>query len=279
MYDTFEPFKQLDIQEFNFKPNRFEIWKGGKMIDSGITNDVIRATECETENGNGALITVNDSELFQLISHENYFDVFMTSKDRLQLVKVPSSGNGDENMGITMFKMTVGATRSHTDFQDNEPYCCNLFLKEGKIDKITFSFSNPEKLIEFYSDDSSNSNSELEFVFNSSDHIRYENGIKVSGPHGGAPRAIKVEPNINGGEGSTVTLYNTDGGQANVQMAPKQMKIKQADENKTELIGFGSDSMGFSFTDYGLTVFHSNGKITKCILHMFDRNVDIEYLE
>lgn len=279
MYDSFEPFKQLDIQEFNFKPNRFEIWESGQMVNSGETNQIISATEKQTENGKGALITINDSNLFQHISQTNDFDIFMTSKDRLQLVKVPSSGNGDENMGISMFKMTIGATREHTDFNSNEPYCCNLFLQDGRIAKITFSFSTPEKLIEFYSDGESNNDSDLEFVFRSSDHIRYENGIKVSGPHGGAPRAIKVESNINGGEGYTVTLFNIDGEQASVQMAPKQMKLKQADNNKIELIGFGSDSMGASFADYGLTVFHSNGKITKCILHMFDRNIDIEYLE
>lgn len=36
----------------------------------------------------------------------------------------------------------------------------------------------------------------LNFIFKSSDHLRYENGEHVSGPHGGARRAVKVEPNI-----------------------------------------------------------------------------------
>ena len=35
-------------------------------------------------------------------------------------------------------------------------------------------------------------NPDLNFVFNSPDHLRYENSIHVSGPHGGAPRAVKV---------------------------------------------------------------------------------------
>jgi hypothetical protein len=55
-----------------------------------------------------------------------------------------------ENMGISMFKMTIGATRDSKHFERNEPYCCNIFLQNGTIAKITFSFSNPEKLIEFY---------------------------------------------------------------------------------------------------------------------------------
>lgn len=123
----------------------------------------------------------------------------------------------------------------------------------------------------------------LNFVFKSSDHLRYENGKHVSGPHGGAGRAVKVEPNISGGEGYTVTLYNLDGNhpvwQNNVQMAPKQMKVIQRDNNKIILRGYGHDAMGASFADYGLTINLKNGEIHNCILHMYDRGVDIEYLK
>lgn len=122
----------------------------------------------------------------------------------------------------------------------------------------------------------------LDFVFKSSDHLRYENGNHVSGPHGGAGRAVKVEPNISGGEGLTVTLYNLDGNhpvwQNNVQMAPKQMKIIKETNNKIVLRGYGHDAMGASFSDYGLTINLKNGELYNCILHMHDRGVDIEYL-
>lgn len=124
---------------------------------------------------------------------------------------------------------------------------------------------------------------ELNFIFKSSDHLRYENGIHVSGPHGGARRAVKVEPNISGGSGVTVTLYNLDGNhplwQNNVQMAPKQMKIIEQTTEKIILRGYGYDSMGASFADYGLTINFKNSEIENCILHMHDRKVDIEYLK
>lgn len=127
-------------------------------------------------------------------------------------------------------------------------------------------------------DNNQNEELELDFVFHSSDHLRYENGIHTSGPHGGAPRAIKVEANISGNEGYTVTMFNTDGGQANVQMAPKQMRLVGLDNEKIQLEGYGNDNFGASFADYGLTIYHNEGNIEKCILHMYDRNVDIEYL-
>lgn len=123
---------------------------------------------------------------------------------------------------------------------------------------------------------------ELNFTFKSSDHLRYENGILVSGPHGGAGRAVKVEPNINGGQGVTVTLYNLDGNhpiwQNNVQMAPKQMKVIESTNDKIVLRGYGQDVMGASFADYGLTINLKNRQVYNCILHMHDRGIDIEYL-
>lgn len=117
----------------------------------------------------------------------------------------------------------------------------------------------------------------LTFVFNSTDHIRYENGLHVSGPHGGAPRAIKVEPNISGAKGYTVTIYNTDE-QYVIQMAPKQMEIISNNPDQVILRGYGFDHFGSPFADYGLTINYVNNKIDSCILHMLDRNVDIKYL-
>ena len=48
--------------------------------------------------------------------------------------------------------MTIGATREHYDFGTNEPYVCSIFLVNQKIAKVTFSFVDPDKLIEFFDD-------------------------------------------------------------------------------------------------------------------------------
>jgi len=119
---------------------------------------------------------------------------------------------------------------------------------------------------------------ELDFVFHSSDHLRHENGEHISGPHGGAPRAVQVQKNITGGKGYTVTVLTTDGDQAKIQLAPKQMKLVSYEDDKIILTGFGSGAFGHSFKDYGLSIYHSNGRIEKCVMHWHDRNIDIEYL-
>jgi hypothetical protein len=135
----------------------------------------------------------------------------------------------------------------------------------------------------------------LDFVLKSPDHLRYENGKHVSGPHGGAGRAVKVEPNVNGcegydiesGDGYIVTVFNLDGNhplwQNNVQMTPKPMRIISQSSDKIILRGYPTRAMSpfgwvdFNGSDYGLTINFKNGQLENCILHMHDRNVDIEY--
>lgn len=135
----------------------------------------------------------------------------------------------------------------------------------------------------------------LDFVFNSSDHIRYQNGIHVAGPHGGANRAIKVEPNINGcsgynivsGDGYIVTIYNLDGmhpvWQNNVQMSPKPMRIISQSADKIVLRGYPLQAMSpfgwidFNGQDYGLTIFLKKNKLINvsctCIIEMLKLNI------
>ena len=121
----------------------------------------------------------------------------------------------------------------------------------------------------------------IEFV--SSDHIRYEQGRNVSGNNPGCMRGLKIENNIDGKEGYTVTLHNLDGPHPvwgnNVQMAPKQMRVIRTEGSEVELRGFGTGQMGVSFSDYGLTLHFSGSEVEKAMLHLHDRNVDIEYLK
>ena len=120
-------------------------------------------------------------------------------------------------------------------------------------------------------------------LFDSTDHVRYMNGKDISGHNYGCNRQVKIQNNIDGGVGYTVTIYNLDGIHPlwgnNVQMAPKQMKIIDSQGGVVSLRGFGCDTMGNSFSDYGIDVYLSNNEIEKIVLKMFDRNVEIEYLK
>lgn len=119
--------------------------------------------------------------------------------------------------------------------------------------------------------------------FDSSDHIRYVNGIDVSGHNYGCNRQVEIQKNVEGREGYTVTIYNLDGIHPlwgnNVQMAPKQMKICSVSSDTISLRGFGYDVVGSAFSDYGIDVHFVNKEIERIVLKIFDRNIELEYLK
>ena len=129
-------------------------------------------------------------------------------------------------------------------------------------------------------------------VFDSSDHVRFQNGQDVSGHNFNCHRRFVIEKNIEGDEGYTVTLYNLDGvhplWQNNIQMAPKKMKIIKIHDNVVEMQGYGYDKNALaigvpiqaaSFSNYGLFVMFDQENISSVQLNMFDRNVSIVYLK
>ncbi len=150
MFDRFDPFQKLRKEDFSFQPIRYETWIGGKMVSSGKTNFAISAKVVK-QNGNEQVdVTFFDTDLNHELASSNTFDDYRTSTDRKQLLIIPEETNV-ENMAINMCKLLTGVTRKRKDFGSNEPFACNLFFQNGVLVKITFSFSNPEKLMEFYS--------------------------------------------------------------------------------------------------------------------------------
>ena len=137
-----------------------------------------------------------------------------------------------------------------------------------------------------------NSPSEGRVEFDSTDHVRFENGRAVSGHNHGCRRRFVIEKNIEGGEGYTVTMYNLEGihplWKNNIQMAPKRMRIVSVNENIVELRGYGYDenalAMGVSLSDasfasYGVALLIEDTEIKRIQLNMYDRDISIVYLK
>lgn len=66
-------------------------------------------------------------------------------------------------------------------------------------------------------------------------------------------------------------------------MSDKPMKLIRKTENIAELRGFPIEAQTpfgwqeVDYRNYGLTVYYSNGEVSKCVFHMFDRGVELEY--
>ena len=127
------------------------------------------------------------------------------------------------------------------------------------------------------------------FDFDSDCHQRYqgsnpENGLQK------CPRYFKIRKNVNGcsgyqlknGDGYILTAVNGDTGKP--QFAPKPMRMVKVSDKEILLKGymvsaqtpFGWQEIDLS--DYGFSIKLKNGKPEKCTLHMYDKNVRIEYL-
>ncbi|MCQ2958607.1 MAG: hypothetical protein MJ198_00265 [Bacteroidales bacterium] len=128
------------------------------------------------------------------------------------------------------------------------------------------------------------------FVFHSTKHQRYESDVPVMGLQI-CGRTLSLEKNVNGcsgyrlreGYGYIVRGQNDDIGRE--QFAPKPMEVIKQSKDYVLLRGYMTQAMGpfgwidFDLSDYGFEVFYENGIVQKCVLHMYDRNVRIEYLK
>lgn len=140
--------------------------------------------------------------------------------------------------------------------------------------------------------DGNNNPQDGSVTFDSTDHIRFQNGKNVSGHNIGCNRRFVIEKNIDGREGYTVTMFNLDGlhpiWRNNIQMAPKRMRIVSTSKNLVELRGFGYDDNALalgvpmadaSFANYGVVLQIEDSEIKKMQLNMYDRNISIVYLK
>lgn len=213
--------------------------------------------------------------------YDESYDIFELEKMGLPFAMACFEIGNNEVIAIGMDRSNQ-SPRDFIDENQNDEFVLDTSKAARKI-KTMFG----DKIVHYAKRVSTNSSKtaklNFDFEFTSSDHLRYENGKHVAGPHGGARRLVKVQPNITGGEGFSVTIYNLDGNHPlwrnNVQMGSKQMKVIEQTPDKVVLRGYGHDNMGASFADYGMTIYYSNGECNKAILHMHDRNVDIEYLQ
>lgn len=130
-----------------------------------------------------------------------------------------------------------------------------------------------------------------DLVLKSTHHQRYQNGVPVMGSQY-CNRTIKIENKVfkemfNGldvtpKEGFLVTMWNMDIPVPTQQMQPKLMVMTADTGDKIVLRGIQLQAMGvvaYDNKDYGITLHLRNRNVVKCVLHMYDRGVDIEYDE
>lgn len=120
-----------------------------------------------------------------------------------------------------------------------------------------------------------------DYKFISDNHLRLENLQQVDVDNKGSWRGIWIQSKDN--LIFNVTIYNLTGNHPvwvdNIQMATKIMKFVEETDMRISLRGFGNDSMGASFSDYGISLYKFEQDINSIHLCMYDRNITIAYMK
>lgn len=128
------------------------------------------------------------------------------------------------------------------------------------------------------------------FDYDSTCHQRYENGRPVRGLQI-CPRYIKIRKNTNGCSGYQLTngdgyiLTATNGETGKPQFSPKPMRVVKFTDAEILLKGYTVSAQtpfgwqDIDLSDYGFSIFLDKGSVKKCVLHLYDRNVDLEYMK
>lgn len=130
-----------------------------------------------------------------------------------------------------------------------------------------------------------------DLVLNSTHHQRYQNGVPVMGDQC-CNRTIKIENKVfkdmfNGldvtpEKGFLVTMWNMDLPTPMQHMQPKLMEMVTDTGNKILLRGIILNARGLTtldYSNYGITLYLKNRNVVKCVLHLLDRGVNIQYDE
>ena len=122
-----------------------------------------------------------------------------------------------------------------------------------------------------------------EVYFKSSKHIQHHREKDISDILN-EKRAIKVEPNIYGKKGVSVTTFRINGfipfWGNKVELTPKHMDIVESHPEKSILKGYDDIvDPEKPHSNYRLTIYHPNNDIEKIVLHKLHKKIDIEYLK
>lgn len=293
-----DSFKLFLCRDFEFRAERYEEYCAGKMISQGTTNIIVVTKTNINARQDAMQVELMSNNIPDKIKSHFSFDFCTTLNDRILMASLPERTN-TRIVTTEMLRHLMPPSQYEKNYTPIEPVVASVFIKDNNLSKISFTMGNPERLIEFYPlqvADSflhemlkgSNNPPMGELKFSSNTHQRYESGNPVKGEQRNCHRDIIITRNISGNIGYSVKIMNADAPNSffGVTMSTKPMKVVEYFNGIVHMRGYGYDNnavaMGIpkreaSFEDYGLSIYHNGNEIEKCVLHMFDRDVDIEY--
>lgn len=151
-FDNWPPFQDFSFQQFQFPVDRYEEWKAGRMVASGEVhfNIFFKYNKGGFLNRKvGIDVLIDRNPMPKKITSQMKFDRATTSGERI-LFYIAAEQTNVENASLSMLSSVLGYTRGHKYYDSNEPIFASVFTINHNVAKVSFSFGNPDRLIEFY---------------------------------------------------------------------------------------------------------------------------------
>lgn len=151
-FDSWPLFQDFSFKEFRFPVDRYEEWEDGRMIDFGEVHFNI----CFKYNAGGFFsrktsidVVLDNNPISQKIISSIKFDRATTNGDRI-LFYVAAEQKNIQNPALEMLSSMLGYTRDSKYYDSIEPVFASIFTINHDVAKVSFSFGNPDRLIEFF---------------------------------------------------------------------------------------------------------------------------------
>lgn len=151
-FDNWPMFQDFSFQEFHFPVDRYEEWEPGRIVASGEVHFNIRFKY----NSGGLFsrktsidVLLDNNPMPKKIISSVKFDRATTNGERI-LFYIAAEQTNVQNTALLMLSSMLGYTRDHKYYDSNEPIFASVFTINHNVAKVSFSFGNPDRLIEFY---------------------------------------------------------------------------------------------------------------------------------
>lgn len=142
--DTFD-LKPYRIGDFNFKSLNFTEYENGELKDRGS----LPVTVIVKNEINKYSVSVIGNGIEDKINSVFEFDGCIGCNDRLLLYSLPEKTNANIIV-MTVLRNLCSFTRNKKIYSATEPVVCSIFTNNGHPVKVSFTFANPERVLEFY---------------------------------------------------------------------------------------------------------------------------------
>lgn len=150
-FDQWPAMQEFSFKEFSFPVDRYEEWVEGERVSSGRVkfNIVFKDKRHVLFFKDNIKVEFDENKVGDKILSKFDFDKALTSGDRFLFFTAAKSSNV-ENMSINWLSHIAGFTRKSKMYSSNEPVIGSVFTINHDVAKVSFTFGNGNRLIEFY---------------------------------------------------------------------------------------------------------------------------------